>query len=55
MGKEWEMAKEFAELAQRLGKGFVLIVRKDGTYEMTMTDPVEKEEDHNAGETDEVA
>lgn len=44
MGREWELAKEFAELAQELGKGFVLIVRKDGTFQMSMTDPINSDD-----------
>lgn len=44
MGKEWEMAREFAELAQELGKGFVLVVRKDGSFQMTMTDPLNSDD-----------
>ncbi len=55
MGEAYELASELAMIAEAEGKSIVLICRKDGTFQMTYADPAEKEEDHNAEGTDEVA
>lgn len=52
MGDFYELASELAMMAQEEGKTLVLILFKDGTWQVTDTDPAKKEEDHNAEGTD---
>lgn len=38
MGEAYDLATELAEIARTEGKGFVLVCRTDGTFQMTMTE-----------------
>lgn len=46
MGTIYALANTMASIAKAEGISIVLILRKDGTFQMTMADPVEKKEDH---------
>lgn len=39
MGEAYELATELAAIAMMEGKTFILVARKDGTFQMTMADP----------------
>lgn len=53
MGEAYELASELAMLAEAEGKGIVLICRKDGTFQMSYTDPVETDGPTAEGTDDE--
>ena len=45
MGTMFDLANAMATIAKAEGITMVLVLRKDGTFQMTMADP-EKKEDH---------
>lgn len=40
MGEMYELATEMATIAREQGLNMVLVLRKDGTFQMTMADPI---------------
>lgn len=52
MGTIYALANTMASIAKNEGISIVLILRKDGTFQMTLADPVTKE-DHLSEGTEE--
>lgn len=54
MGAMYDLANSMASIAKAEGISMVLVLRKDGTFQMTMADPVEQEDRLSEG-TEETA